>query len=55
MTLIAKVARAVAGEIQRLNSARLDSVLLARMPRRERSRLVKSALIEHHRNPNRCC
>ena len=55
MNLIAKVARAIAGEMQRLNSARLDSALLVRMPRRERARLVKSALSEHHRHPNRCC
>jgi len=59
MNLIVKVARAVAGEMQseilRLNCARLDSAMLARTPRRERARLVKSALIDHHRHPNRCC
>jgi hypothetical protein len=55
MNLVAKIARGVAGEIQRLNSARLDSAMLARMTRRERARLVKSTLSDHHRHPNRCC
>ena len=55
MNLVAKVVRGIAGEFQRLNSARLDSAVLARMTRRERARLVKSALSEHHRHPNRCC
>jgi hypothetical protein len=52
---IATIAHSIATELRRLNSARIDSARLAAMPRHERTRLVKSALVEHHRHPNRCC
>jgi hypothetical protein len=52
---IASLAHAIAIELRRLNSARIDSARLAAMPRHERARVVKSALVEHHRHPNRCC
>jgi hypothetical protein len=47
--------RAIANELRRLNSARMDSATLARMPRRKRRRVVKAALREHHSDPRRCC
>ncbi|MDO8433696.1 MAG: hypothetical protein Q7S58_14925 [Candidatus Binatus sp.] len=52
---IAMIVHAITAELRRLNSARIDSAQLASMPRLERTRLVKSALVEHHRHPNRCC
>jgi hypothetical protein len=42
-------------ELRRLNNARMDPSAFAGLPRRNRSRTVKKALAEHHRNPNRCC
>ncbi len=52
---LAIIVHAMVAELRRLNSARIDSSHLAAMPHRERARLVKSALAEHHRHPNRCC
>jgi hypothetical protein len=49
------LAREVAIELRRLNSARMDSATLANIPSRDRRRIVKAALREHHRNPTRCC
>jgi hypothetical protein len=48
-------ARAVASELRRLNSARMNPVSLASMPPRDRRRVVKAALREHHSDPRRCC
>jgi hypothetical protein len=52
---LATITRAIFAELRHLNSARIDSGRLAAMPRAERARVVKSALREHHRHPNRCC
>jgi hypothetical protein len=52
---LAVFARAIASELRRLNSARMDSAALASMPPRDRTRIVKAALREHHRDPGRCC
>ncbi len=52
---IATIVHAITAELSRLNSARIDSARLSALSHRERARLVKSALIEHHRHPNRCC
>jgi hypothetical protein len=49
------LAREIAIELRRLNSARMDSAILASMPPRNRRRIVKAALREHHKNPHRCC
>jgi hypothetical protein len=49
------LARAIAIELRRLNSARMDSATLANMPPRARRRIVKAALREHHSDPHRCC
>jgi len=49
------LAREIANELRRLNSARMDSATLANMPPRDRRRIVKAALREHHRDPHRCC
>jgi len=49
------LAHEIALELRRLNSARMDSAMLASMPRRKRRRVVKAALREHHRDPRRCC
>lgn len=52
---LAHLIRTVNIEARRLNSARLDSATLASAAPRERRRMVKAALAEHHRMPNRCC
>lgn len=52
---IAAVAREIAAELRRLNSARLNSAALGQLSRRDRARIVKAALAAHHRHPNRCC
>jgi len=52
---LAPFARAIASELRRLNSARMDSATLASLPPRDRRRIVKAALREHHRDPSRCC
>ena len=52
---LAGFARAIASELHHLNSARMDSATLAKLPPRARTKIVKKALRDHHRNPNRCC
>jgi len=52
---LADFARTIAKELHRLNSARMDSATLAKMPPRARTKIVKASLREHHRNPTRCC
>jgi hypothetical protein len=52
---IAQLMSAVAIELRRLNSARLDSSTLATMPPRDRRIAVKQALADHHSNNPRCC
>ena len=49
------LARAIAIELRRLNSARMDSAALANMPPRDRRLIVKASLREHHRDSRRCC
>jgi hypothetical protein len=52
---LAIIVHAIGAELRRLNNARIDSAGLAAMPRCDRARIVKSALVEHHRHPNHCC
>ena len=51
----ARFAHAIAKELRHLNNARMDSAMLAKMPPRARTRIVKTSLREHHNNPTRCC
>jgi len=55
ISTLAQLTSAVALELRRLNSARLDSSTLASMPPRERRSAVKAALADHHSNYPRCC
>ncbi len=52
---LAKFARVMIAEAGRLNNARMDCAVLKSLTRRERRRVVKAQLSEHHRNRNRCC
>ena len=52
---LAQFAHAIAKELCHLNSARMDSATLAKMPPRARTKIVKTSLREHHSNPTRCC
>ena len=52
---LAHFARAIANELRHLNSARMDSATLAKLPPRARTKIVKASLREHHSNPTRCC
>jgi hypothetical protein len=52
---LAHLIRVVVNEIQYLNNARMDRGVLSAMTRRERRAVVKAALSDHHRHPNRCC
>jgi len=42
-------------ELTHLNSARIGSERLARLPRTRRIRVVKRMLAEHHRKTGHCC
>jgi hypothetical protein len=52
---LAQLIGAVATELRRLNTGRLDSTELASMTPRDRRNAVKAALAAHHRNTSRCC
>ena len=53
--MLAQLTGAIAIELKRLNSARLDSSTLANMQPRDRRIAVKQALAKHHSNNPRCC
>jgi hypothetical protein len=55
ISTLAQLTGAIALELRRLNSARLDSSTLASMGPRERRKAVKAALTKHHSNNPRCC
>jgi hypothetical protein len=55
ISTLAQLTGAVAIELRRLNSARLDSSALASMPPRDQRKAVKAALTKHHSNNPRCC
>jgi hypothetical protein len=47
--------RSLTTELARLNSARLNNKVLAKMSRREKAAAVKAALAAHHDRSTRCC
>jgi hypothetical protein len=47
--------RAAIDDLRRLNSGRIRPDTLVRLPRRERVRIVKTALELHHERASRCC
>ena len=49
------ILRGFAREAARLNRAGLAPALLRTLPRRERTRLVKAALLARYHSPHRCC
>ncbi len=51
----ARFAHAIANELRHLNNARMDSAMLAKMPPRARTKIVKTSLRDHHSNPTCCC
>jgi hypothetical protein len=55
ISTLAQLTSAIAIELRRLNSARLDSSTLASMHPRDRHKAVKAALAEHLSNRPRCC
>jgi hypothetical protein len=55
ISALEQLTSAIAIELRRLNSARLDSSTLATMPPREQRKAVKAALAKHHSNNPRCC
>jgi hypothetical protein len=55
ISTLAQLTGAIAIEVRRLNSARIDSSTLASMPPRDRRNAVKAALADHHSNNPRCC
>jgi hypothetical protein len=55
ISTLAQLTSAIAIELKRLNSARLDSSTLSRMQPRDRRQAVKAALADHHSNNPRCC
>jgi hypothetical protein len=55
ISTLAQLTGAIAIELRRLNSARIDSSTLASMPPRDRRNAVKAALADHHSNNPRCC
>ena len=55
ISMLAQLTSAIALELRRLNSARIDSSTLASMPPRDRRNAVKAALADHHSNGTRCC
>ena len=55
ISTLAQLTAAIAIELRRLNSARIDSSKLAIMHPRERRKAVKAALTKHHSNNPRCC
>jgi hypothetical protein len=55
ISTLAQITSAIAIELRRLNSARIDSSTLATMPPRDRRNAVKAALAKHHSNNPRCC
>jgi hypothetical protein len=55
ISTLAQLTGAIALELRRLNSARLDSSTLASMHPRDRRQAVKAALADHHSNSPRCC
>ena len=55
ISMLAQLTGAIAIELKRLNSARLDSSTLANMQPRDRRIAVKQALAKHHSNNPRCC
>ena len=55
ISILAQLTGAIAIELRRLNSARLDSSTLSRMHPRDRPKAVKAALADHHSNRPRCC
>jgi hypothetical protein len=55
ISMLAQLTSAIAIELKRLNSARIDSSTLSRMQPRDRRQAVKAALAKHHSNNPRCC
>jgi hypothetical protein len=55
ISTLAQLTSAIALELRRLNSARIDSSTLARMHPRDQRKAVKAALAKHHSNNPRCC
>jgi hypothetical protein len=55
ISTLAQLTGAIAIELRRLNSARIDSSNLASMHPREQRKAVKAALAKHHSNNPRCC